>query len=258
MLFDAKFDLIFSLGDSCACTSYIRRYNLQNFSYPFDWIRGGNLGVRIDYLLNNFNGFCAKDNLEKLDKGENSTEVKCDYYIDRVSGLYFIHDFASGVPFDEAYSEVMEKYERRINRLFQEINASQRILCVWQCSNGRESEDNLCEYYRKLRTKFSEKDIYMLILEHSTEEESFCMENNHIMVLRYDNSPAILDERDVMGNQKRNMEIFAQIRKHIPLKELPKAVYYKIIKILIGMVPSRKIRPVLREYFDRNFYRAKL
>lgn len=38
MLFNQKFDLIFSIGEDCACSSYLRRYNLQDYSYPFDWL----------------------------------------------------------------------------------------------------------------------------------------------------------------------------------------------------------------------------
>lgn len=37
MLFNKKFDLVISLGEDCACTSYLRRYNLQDYSYSFDW-----------------------------------------------------------------------------------------------------------------------------------------------------------------------------------------------------------------------------
>ena len=63
MLFNQKFDLIFSIGEDCACSSYLRRYNLQDYSYPFDWLTKATFKTRLDLLLNDFQGFLEKENL---------------------------------------------------------------------------------------------------------------------------------------------------------------------------------------------------
>lgn len=82
MLLDKKFDLIFSLGEDCACSSYLRRFNLQEYSYPFDWLTKADFSVRVDLLLNDFEGFLEKENLIKLDKNtfKGDKDEKNDYY----------------------------------------------------------------------------------------------------------------------------------------------------------------------------------
>lgn len=57
MLFNKKFDLIVSLGEDCACTSYLRRFNLQKYSYPFDWLSNASFQTRIDLVCNDFKDF---------------------------------------------------------------------------------------------------------------------------------------------------------------------------------------------------------
>lgn len=99
----------------------------------------------------------------------------------------------------------------------------------------------------------------MLIIEHDLKEYKKYLENKHILILRYDN--IIKDTNGnttVLGNKEKNKEIFTQIKRKIPLKELPKQILFKLAKILIGMIPNRELRPVLREAFDRHFYKAKL
>lgn len=85
MLFDKKFDLIFSLGEDCACTSYLRRFNLQEYSYPFDWLTKADFFTRMDLLINDFKGFLEKDNLTQLDKStfNGSVDEFNDYYWDK-------------------------------------------------------------------------------------------------------------------------------------------------------------------------------
>lgn len=259
-MFNKKFDLIFSLGDNCACTSYIRRFNLQNFSYPFDWVRGGSIRTRVEYLLNGFENFCLKENLEFFEKTEaDHTETKCDFYRDKISGIEFLHDFKSGIPFDEEYSNVIDKYNRRISRLLDEINKSRRVLLIWLSNQTNLDLNDLQKCYKKLSTKFENKEIYMLILENNPEDKTTYLEDNHILIINYDNTSLTPDGRQtLMGNQKRNQEIFVKIKRHIPLKEKPKFMLFKFIKILIGIIPNKNIRTNLRESFDKNFYKAKL
>lgn len=197
--------------------------------------------------------------MEKLEKSADTPEKKHDFYLDKSSGIRFLHDFRCGIPFEDEYKNVTEKYNRRITRLYQEINKSNKILLIWQCTDAIESEENIRRYYKQLTEKFSGKEIYMLIIEHDLKEYKKYLENKHILILRYDN--IIKDTNGnttVLGNKEKNKEIFTQIKRKIPLKELPKQILFKLAKILIGMIPNRELRPVLREAFDRHFYKAKL
>ena len=55
--FKNKFDFVVSIGQGCASTSYLRRCNLQNFSYPFDWIAGPQFDMITDFIINGFQDF---------------------------------------------------------------------------------------------------------------------------------------------------------------------------------------------------------
>lgn len=102
MLFDKKFDLIFSLGEDCACTSsYLWRFNLQEYSYPFDlFAKAVFLLVQI-CLSMIFKGFLEKENLTQLDKSTFNGSVNefNDYYWDKSTNFYFYHNFDIKIPF---------------------------------------------------------------------------------------------------------------------------------------------------------------
>ena len=51
-----------------------------------------------------------------------------DIYYDRGSGIGFWHDFPHNVPLEKSYDGIKKKYERRIERLFAEIERSKDIL----------------------------------------------------------------------------------------------------------------------------------
>lgn len=130
MLFNTKFDLIVSLGEDCACSSYLRRFALQECSFPFDWLTNAALSMRIQLLENDFDIFLKKENLHMIPRPVVS-DVHCDYYEDKKTTLYFYHDFPIGIDLEESFSSVKEKYNRRIQRLYKMVNTSKKVLFVW-------------------------------------------------------------------------------------------------------------------------------
>lgn len=132
MLFDREFDLIFSIGEDCAYSSYLRRFNLQEYSYPFDWLTKADFTTRIELLLNNFSGFLQKENLSQIDKSTYKVVDEFnDYYKCAKTDFYFYHDFSNTLPFSKSYPLVKAKYQRRIERLYKQIAHSKDILMVW-------------------------------------------------------------------------------------------------------------------------------
>lgn len=259
MLFDTKFDFIFSLGEKCSCTSYLRKFNLQNFSYPFDWIKGSTLECRINLLLNDFEGFCDKDDLEQVTLEDGCGDEKCDFYHNKTNSLDFVHDFRINVPFAEAYAQVKEKYTRRINRLYGNIQKSKKVLMVWFSEQEITNTDYIQSAYEQLQHKFSQQEIYLLLLGNSQEESQLILKNGHIIIMHYENAKLSSDAiHPVMGNTQKNKEIFSQIKKRRLLKDIPKETFYFLIKKLIVVVPGRERRKYLRECFDKYFYKAPL
>ena len=107
MLFDTKFDLVVSIGEDCACSSYLRRCKLQDFSYPFDWLTKASFQSRLDLILNDFSNFLDKNDLYPLEKPKTGiVDEKCDYWADKRYDFYFYHDFPIGEQLEQSYIKV--------------------------------------------------------------------------------------------------------------------------------------------------------
>ena len=56
-----KYDLIFSIGEACSCTSALRLAKLQFKSYPLDWLFGSDFIGRCKILASQFEHFIGKN-----------------------------------------------------------------------------------------------------------------------------------------------------------------------------------------------------
>ena len=263
MLFNTKFDLVLPLGEDCACSSYLRRFVLQDYSYPFDWLAKSNFTARIELIVNNFDGFLEKSDLYEIPKPEHLQSDKyCRYFADRKFDFCYYHDFSANLPFERAYKETKEKYQRRIERMYKKINSSDKILFAYWSRDkfNRLKEEDLTKAYDKLSNKFGADKIYLLIIEYSSREENIYLKDNHILIARFDN----LSQKDnspksnVLGNIKNNNKIFKQIYKKRQLSWIIKYVIFKINKFFIGLIPIKELRQKLRSELKFKFDRAKI
>lgn len=122
------YDLIISIGEACSCTQCLRLLKLQNFSYPFDWLCGSSFQKRIDIITSDFKDFINKEDLVFSHSEE---AISRNAYKNTSNGLVFNHDFLNTIPFDEAYEEVREKYDRRSSRLLDKIRTSSKVLFIY-------------------------------------------------------------------------------------------------------------------------------
>ena len=129
-----QYDAVFSLGHLCLSAIQLRKNNLRPFAGPIDWMTSHSLADVNRLLRNRFSDFMRPVNLRVLgynsgEKEEGSTiYVRDDYY-----GVESVHDFdADQNTLDDlmTYPEVMEKYNRRINRFLEQMSESNRILFV--------------------------------------------------------------------------------------------------------------------------------
>ena len=133
-----KYDLFVSMGAACSCSSSLRNSKLQFYSYPFDWIGGPPFLERIELIHNNFKDYIIKENLEFSQKID---ITNCDAYVDKKRGMLINHDFKQGRDFDEMYEEVKQKYERRGNRLVNQIKNSKKVLFVYMQTPDNQNID---------------------------------------------------------------------------------------------------------------------
>ena len=126
-----KYDVIFSIGSACLCSQMLRRAGLQFCSYPFDWLADCGFSERIDFLVSDFKDFFNPEDFYFTGRHNADEHNPCDVYKNDKTGIVFNHDFACGVPFDVSYPAVKAKYDRRINRLLNDIDRHKNILIVF-------------------------------------------------------------------------------------------------------------------------------
>ena len=260
--FKQKFDLIISIGEDCACSSWLRRYHLQNYTYPFDWLTKASFETRINLLCNDFKDFCLKENIIPLEKPKQGlVDNKCDYYKDIKNDFFFYHDFESNQTFDIEYTKVFNKYQRRITRLYKLINNKKSILFVWWSRDKHISKIILEKAYNELVKKFETKQIYLLIIEPNVRVQDFYYENGHILVKQFDNISYDKNKPsdEVMGNIENNSAVFSKIKIKMTCKDYIKYVIYLFVKLFIELIPIKSFRDKLRFLWKfRFYYRARL
>ena len=123
-----EYDAIFSLGDLCLASIQLKKHNLRPYSGVLDWMASPELSQVNELLENRFIGFLEYDNLRVIGYADTFICVLDDAY-----NLVSNHDFdgeKNTLTYLGAYAEVMEKYERRIQRFLSEMDNAKRILFV--------------------------------------------------------------------------------------------------------------------------------
>ncbi len=156
-----KYDLIFSIGEDCACSDYLRRNNLQIASYPFDWLTAAPFESRIHLLVNDFKDFLNIEDMKILPRSINPiADTHCDYYENTRTKLYFMHDFPIGLPIEETFNEVKAKYSRRIVRLISQIEKANEVLIVWHGRQNLLDDEQILIAYDAIIKRFPCKKIH--------------------------------------------------------------------------------------------------
>ena len=159
-----RFDLVFGLGGACSCSWALRAAKLQFASYPFDWVARVDLRGRTQIVADDFKNWLIKDQMwfESWTQSYNN-----DIYHNRVTGIGFNHDFPKGVPIEESFAQVQEKYRRRIERLYADIRRSRKVLIVWIGFPGGDPvpDDHIEFCLKTFRGKFPGVEFRMLVFE---------------------------------------------------------------------------------------------
>lgn len=204
------------------------------FSYPFDWLGGSDFMGRVDILTSGFENFI---NLEDLEYLKNTHPEPMDVYYNKRNHIRFRHDFPLDIPIEKSYADVTAKYDRRINRLFEQIEKSEKILIAYietpSCQNKLQDKNILLEGYKKLSERFPDKQIDLIFLTNCEEKKlnDICTENitNNITKL-------ILNYKSLRKNKPpwaTNRKILRKIFCKYKLKLTTKQKVFNIIKVKI-------------------------
>jgi len=123
-----KYDVIISLGRDCTISYYLRHFQLQKESLPFDWLIIHSLESILQLFQNDFDDFLSKENLSYELTWKEGLQ-----YIDNKYKLSFRHDFIKD--FHNEFEDVVFKYKRRISRMQNKLSNAKKVLFVHQTKN---------------------------------------------------------------------------------------------------------------------------
>lgn len=243
-----EYDLIFSIGEACSCTSALRAAYLQIASYPFDWLFGSDFIGRCKILSSEFARFIEKDDLEYV---FSARSISCDAYHNVYNGLTFNHDFLMNKKLDETYSDVKAKYARRIQRLLDNIKNAKRILIVYietpETGHIEVNDSTILEGYNIIKNKFKDKNIDLLYFCNSGKLHKIEKLSQNLVKATIYYKSKNNDAEDYDVDQKVLKDF---LTGYCSLK-LPfgKVFFRTIKKMLINLMPSSKLRKKLRKKY---------
>jgi len=156
-----NYDLIFGIGADGSCTEVLRKAGLQLLSFPFDWLCGGSFLYRVKLLIASNTGWLEPSDMVKQLSPEWHTK---DIYRNQATGMVFNHDFPKGVPFDQSFPKVSERYARRFKRLFKLMESASTALAVYiSTSDSPDSADaEIAKGLKILQKRFVNTDIDLM------------------------------------------------------------------------------------------------
>ena len=246
-----KYDFIFSLGAACSCTQMLRKAQLQFASYPLDWLFGSDLAGRIDIVASRFERFLEIDDLSYV---YSERSISCDAYHNEFNDLTFNHDFESGKELKETYPAVKEKYDRRIKRLLDRIEAAQTVLGVFvetpDSGKSKYTAQDLREIRTKLNKAFPNKRFDLLYVSPDT-----ALEHGEIVTELSENgvdwvvSEYRYKKPDVPSyavDHRVIVKILKKYKLNLPLSFRLKRLCQRL---MIRLIPIRSVRKKLKQKY---------
>lgn len=207
-----KYDAIYSIGYNCGCAQNLKRFKLRKFSGPFDWLYCDNLNKVFDVLLSDFKYFLNVEDLVPMPKNPDAKLVdkEHDYYRNAKNTYVFLHDFPANVSLQDSFSQVKEKYDRRIKRFLDMIYSDKRVLLVY-ISFEKELDNqlliNLCSKY----IQHTGKNINFYFIENSHDKTQKI--KTEILLPNVTKSTLYIDmtKNSVSGDQENTKKAFKYI-----------------------------------------------
>lgn len=135
-----------SLGWYCATASALNGVGLREYSGPFDWYFTNDFRLIVQLIQTRFKDFLNKDNI--VPNKENIHQFEDTKY-----NMYFFHENKNDLPFDYAFVEMKQKYDRRIERF---LNRLKSPSYVFRIVTGNDEIDYINENYEYISNVFKE------------------------------------------------------------------------------------------------------
>lgn len=160
-----EYDLIISLGASCACTMALRDVGLQQGSWPFDWTGSPGLVRAVEMIENDFSHWFDREDLELWDVRVHEGSVQ-RVYRNRRTGFGFPHEFSNASPIEKSYAAENDKYLRRIDRFYRCVAAQKKVLAIYLdiATRLRLPDGTLKDVRERLERKFPGVDFDLVYI----------------------------------------------------------------------------------------------
>ena len=251
-----KYDIVYSIGHDCACSMYLKKHRLRVVSGPLDWLTSVPAHMRFDMILNDFDGFMNINDFEFVEKDPNIVnDDKCDYYKNKRTGLYFYHDFATGVPLEKSFGAVAEKYNRRIKRFYDNIRNKDRVMLVWFSHYHNTTNEQWADFAGKFCDKMG-KNVDFLIIQHMENQRTPIQTIIAPNIVRYDMHTIEKDEHGnntTVGNEKVCDAVFSQYALRVPRERWVKYVWKcSLLNGVCKFIPFHDARHAWRNKLRRD------
>lgn len=192
-----EYDFIFSIGENCFCADILNKNKLRITSSPFDWLTPNrdyckeNIISNLNIINNKFKDFLRKDDFIYLgDAKENGVKI----YLNNNTNLFYNHDFFIDNKFEDDYIKMKETYQRRIERLLNELKSDKKNLMVYieyyRLHNNYFNINELIDLLNAIRKTYNNENIDLLYIRHEffCNDITFKIIDNKIHLYILDNS----------------------------------------------------------------------
>lgn len=214
------YDMVISLGQNCHASMVLRNCGQQRYTYPLDWSAGilwdrcgvAGLPGKVELICRHFQGAFEREDFVVF--GEPAPDSPHYWVKNLKTGLQYQHDFPVGKSVDEYFSVFREKYHRRIDRFYEEIDRSEKILFFFLCYTDELTDDVVILCHNRLSCCFPDKriDVMLVMRDDSIHVGTYhrTQINRHIVRYNVAMGDSIYDDENV---EKKNT-VFAVVNNH--------------------------------------------
>ena len=240
-----RYDLIFSFGEVCFCSTILRKCYLQNTSYPFDWNGAIDFKKKCKILANKCYRFFEKEDLQSIQEYINEERYA---FRNTFNDMVFNHDFPKNLSFDESYKIAKIKYDRRVNRLLNNIENAKSVLAVFmeipESSHAFLSDKEIIEGHKILQKTFGEKFNTLYIRNSFEENKKIKLADGLTKIVCNYSCPT--DKTGLYPNQNVLKNLMLNYKTNIPITY---TVKIKTLKFFLNFIPSKTKKKKIRNKF---------
>lgn len=194
-----------SLGLDCAMAGLLDDCGVRTFSSPFDWLDHSDILTRANLIKNVFQNFLNKEDLQQVFI-QNDKQRAFVRYRNTRTDLYFHHDFISTKSFDDAFVEVKQKYDRRIQHFLEVCKKPKEVTFFILDRTSRLKKQEIMDVFDGFKEQ-------IVVISHNPEidKNSFEKYQYKSNIVHYFVNNISVDESAPFQKFKGNIPVISQI-----------------------------------------------